>query len=339
MKTVKLSNEQLRDWLTAWQQDYPVYAPQPGVDKAKPQIYDWALWTGNDLPEVPLGVVKNSIKRFYLPQPQTMGVFKADTRQDDSFIIQETLPDTSKQQIIFGARPCDARAVLLKNQILASDPYFQAAREKNILVGLTCEQQAPTCFCQETGASPLAFIGLDIALTRLADGWLAELVTTRGEELAGQAGQAREAEIGELKAKRAAINQGSPASAFKARPLMEMYEAPLWQSYSDRCISCGTCTFLCPTCTCFDIQDETNGSTGRRIRIWDSCMTPLFTAHTSGHNPRGSKLSRVRQRFMHKLKYYPDQYGPLYCVGCGRCVKDCPTNIDIRAVISDLTAG
>ncbi len=336
MKTLKLSNDELQGWLASWQQKHAIYAPQLGTDASKPQFHDWALLDGDEMPQLPTGVVKNSIKRFYLPQPQTMGTFSIDKRQADAFIIKETLPDSAKKQILLGARPCDARAILLKNQILASDPYFQAAREKNIVVGVTCSDQAPTCFCHKTGASPLAFIGMDIALSQTDEGWLAEIITPRGEELAGNGAEASEAKIAELKEKRDAIKQCSPAHGFKEQPMQEMYDAPLWQGLSDRCISCGTCTFLCPTCTCFDIQDETSGNTGRRIRIWDSCMTALFTAHTSGHNPRGTKLSRVRQRFMHKLKYYPDDYGPLYCVGCGRCVRDCPTNIDIREVIEDL---
>ena len=338
MKTLKLSNNELQDWIASWQEQHTIFAPQLGADASKPQYHDWAELAGNDIPEPPVGPVKNSIKRFFQPQPQTLGTFSADQRDDKAFIIAETLPDSSKKTIILGARPCDARGVLLANQILATDPYYQALRDKNIVVGMTCEEQLPTCFCHETGASPLLFIGMDIALSKSDDGWLAEIVTKRGEELMGRGEEASDDEVAALKARRDAISQSSPAHGFKEQSRQQMYDHDSWQALADRCISCGSCTYLCPTCSCFDIQDETLGSKGRRIRNWDSCMTALFTAHTSGHNPRGDKLSRVRQRFMHKLKYYPDDYGPLYCVGCGRCVRDCPTNIDIREVINDLQA-
>ncbi|MGD8665834.1 MAG: 4Fe-4S dicluster domain-containing protein, partial [Desulfobacterales bacterium] len=113
----------------------------------------------------------------------------------------------------------------------------------------------------------------------------------------------------------------------------DLYNASFWEEVSFACINCGTCTYACPTCWCFDIQDENRGKRGCRMRNWDSCMYPLFTLHGSGHNPRGTKLHRVRQRFMHKLKYYVDKYDAgIQCVGCGRCIRHCPVNIDIRRV-------
>jgi ferredoxin len=123
---------------------------------------------------------------------------------------------------------------------------------------------------------------------------------------------------------------------------LALHGADFWEEISFACINCGTCTFVCPTCWCFDIQDEAHGKSGQRIRNWDSCMFPIFTIHTTGHNPRGTKLQRVRQRFMHKLKYFVDKYNNgIMCVGCGRCVRQCPVNIDIRRVcelMNNLTA-
>jgi len=113
----------------------------------------------------------------------------------------------------------------------------------------------------------------------------------------------------------------------------EIFDAPFWDDVAFACLNCGTCTYLCPTCWCFDIQDEVYRKEGDRIRNWDSCMFPLFTLEGSGHNPRPEKVQRVRQRFMHKLKYYVDRYKKgVQCSGCGRCVKFCPVNIDIRQV-------
>jgi len=119
----------------------------------------------------------------------------------------------------------------------------------------------------------------------------------------------------------------------KDKALLDLHEAPFWDDIAFACINCGTCTYVCPTCWCFDIQDEAKQKQSSRFRNWDTCMSPLFTRHATGHNPRGAKVQRVRQRFMHKLKYFLDKYDQgIMCVGCGRCVKSCPVNIDIRQV-------
>jgi len=133
------------------------------------------------------------------------------------------------------------------------------------------------------------------------------------------------------------ITSAVPTDQLAQKDLLELYEAPFWEEIAFACINCGTCTYLCPTCWCFDIQDENYGKNGVRIRNWDSCMYPLFTKHTTGHNPRGDKVQRVRQRFMHKLKYFVDKYEKgIMCTGCGRCVRQCPVNIDIRAVCEQM---
>jgi NAD-dependent dihydropyrimidine dehydrogenase PreA subunit len=122
------------------------------------------------------------------------------------------------------------------------------------------------------------------------------------------------------------------------KPILDNnFEHPFWATIHGKCLACGTCTYLCPTCHCFDISDEVKGSDGVRIRSWDSCMFPLFTKETSGHNPRTSQKERWRQRTMHKFKYYVDNFKAISCVGCGRCVMYCPVNIDIRKIIEDIS--
>jgi ferredoxin len=208
-------------------------------------------------------------------------------------------------------------------------------------VGLACDAPCSSCFCTTAGCGPYHEEGLDVLLVDGADHYLAKILTEKGQKLADAAGwetttaadaAARQIETGRQEAE-AKITAFVNTDKLKEIDTNEVYKAPFWEDVSFSCINCGTCTFVCPTCWCFDIQDENRGKAGMRMRNWDSCMYPLFTVHGTGHNPRGTKMHRVRQRFMHKLKYYVDKYEVgIQCVGCGRCVRYCPVNIDIRRV-------
>jgi ferredoxin len=109
-----------------------------------------------------------------------------------------------------------------------------------------------------------------------------------------------------------------------------------WEAEASKCLSCGACTYLCPTCYCFNLTDEARGALGARIRSWDACMLPLFTMEASGHNPRTGKIQRLRNRIGHKFSYYPGLHnGRIACCGCGRCIKSCPSSVDIRRIVTD----
>ncbi|HID97878.1 MAG TPA: 4Fe-4S ferredoxin [Thermodesulfobacteriaceae bacterium] len=342
MKILKLEKSDLDKWLAEWMKSSPVYAP---VQSGFGSFYDWARLEQGRMPELLPGVPKSSIKTFLFPQPETLEEFSADPADPSAFILKA--PKTAEQlTIIAGVRPCDARSVSLNALPYAKDPYYSNRLRNTALVGFTCETQCSTCFCTRTGGLPTGTEGLDIAITRMDNTFLAEILTQKGELLA-EAGRTGTDAGGDAlsRLEQSRKNSGSPVSSaddpapiLREKDLMALYQAPFWQEIAEPCLNCGACTFLCPTCYCFDIQDEVIRDRGRRIRYWDSCMFPLFTLHASGHNPRGLKLQRVRNRFMHKLKYFPERFGPISCVGCGRCIRECPVNIDIREVYTDLLA-
>ncbi|MFU8795135.1 MAG: 4Fe-4S dicluster domain-containing protein, partial [Dethiobacteria bacterium] len=208
------------------------------------------------------------------------------------------------------------------------------------LVGLACGEPGLNCFCTSVGGDPASTEGLDLLMIDLGDNYLLETVTPKGEALVSEVAEfltEAEAEAVQLKEKvvaeaaakikRSVDHEGIPEG------LPGLWDDPLWKSVSASCLGCGTCTYLCPTCHCFDIQDETEGFEARRCRMWDSCMFEEYTLHTSGHNPRPTRRERTRNRINHKYNYYVDKFDVIACVGCGRCINLCPVNIDIVEIL------
>lgn len=284
-----------------------------------------------------------SPKSIVYPQSERMFEYSVDQGKEDSNIIKETQKDFPPQ-VIVGIRPCDRHAFdIVKRNFDNSeyqDPWWVQRFESTIFFGLGCNEPCPTCFCTSVGGGPFSEKGLDGLIYRVDDKFIIKGLTQKGDEFLDktETGSATgEPEIKEAEKIAASaldkIKTKVPTDKLKDKVTNELFEAEIWEDVSFACINCGTCTFLCPTCWCFDIQDELLGTDGDRIRNWDSCMFPLFTLEGSGHNPRNDKFQRVRQRFMHKLKYYVDKYeNGVQCSGCGRCVRYCPVNIDIRKV-------
>lgn len=290
-----------------------------------------------------------SPKGLFHPPSERMFCYSLAKDDPEAGIVKEAPKDYSPR-VVLGIRPCDAKAFKLDDANFDTstykDPWWVRRRRNTTLVGLGCNAPCSTCFCTSVGSGPFDTSGLDVLMSDLGDGYLLEAVTEKGRALVADLSgtETPPASAGETKERLKKAAEGKLSVQFDPKAiadkeLLELFNASFWEEVQFACINCGTCTFLCPTCWCFDIQDEVCNDQGDRLRLWDSCMFPLFTLHGSGHNPRAQKLQRVRQRFMHKLKYYQDKYGSgVACVGCGRCVKYCPVNIDIREVARLMSA-
>ena len=282
-----------------------------------------------------------SPKSIVYPQSETMFEYCLDERRKDHHVMKEVSKDYSQRAVI-GIRPCDAAAFLLVKRNFdtsgCKDPYWVKSCEATTFVGLACNNPHSACFCTTAGCGPFHEDGLDILLIDAGNHYFAKIITSKGENLLKAAGWDAKVDAGkEIESMKqnaeAGITSFVTTDKLKDKITADIFDAPFWEDAAFACINCGTCTYACPTCWCFDIQDEVHGYSGTRIRNWDSCMYPLFTLHGSGYNPRNTGMQRVRQRFMHKLKYYVDKYDDgIQCVGCGRCISLCPVNIDIRKI-------
>ena len=328
----------LADFVDQLMENHRVYAPVRQQDMTNFQEISTA-----DQVDLSFANTTLSPKSIILPQSEVMFAFNLDRTTDQAGILHQLETDHFPR-VIFGIRPCDAKAFDLLdlnfNTPSHRDPWWVRRRQITTLVGLGCNTPCPTCFCTSVGSGPFATEGLDLLLIDGDDEFIIQVITEKGQGLLNDIGVKAEAS-GAKKEVVSALQNSSlqsiksvvPTEGLKQHDANALFNAEFWDEVQFACINCGVCTFVCPTCWCFDIQDEVLKGKGLRLRNWDSCMFTLFTLHGSGHNPRSQKLQRVRQRFMHKLKYFPDKYHKgVACVGCGRCVQQCPVNIDIRRV-------
>lgn len=255
--------------------------------------------------------------------------------------LEEHIDESKK--VLWGIRPCDVRSITLLDNVFNNDkytdPYYLTRRKNTVLVGLGCNQPASTCFCTSMQSGPFASEGMDVMLVDTGEGYVVQTLTEQGKELLAGLGlpaaSAADQQAAEQVRAAAVVSCQVNTEGLKAK-LDAGFDDPVWNRIYEKCLGCAACTYVCPTCHCFDIVDDAVDCNGCRVRNWDSCMFPLFTLHGSGHNPRPSGKERWRQRVMHKFKYFVDNFNATACVGCGRCIKNCPVNLDIREVLADI---
>ena len=327
---MKLAKQQLMPLLDKLAADRDVFVPAVVDGVAKFARYGEGV-------EPDFSMVNTTMPPKDLLFPQTQKMYHYDVDKNGSYRIYEY--DESQEQMVFGIRPCDMRSIVCLDEVFLTkgfvDEFYENARNKLLSVCIGCAQAAETCFCESMGVDPQLAPNADIMLQDCGDFFNVIAQTEKGEaELATWAAFTEDGEGQPV----------DPGLTLKVSmdgvvdKLENMYDAPIWDNLSVKCLNCGTCTYVCPTCHCFDISQENRRKDGVRFRCWDSCMFSEYTMMAGGHNPRPEKLERVRNRFMHKLNFFERRYGMSLCVGCGRCVEKCPVALDITRLIDEIGA-
>ncbi len=275
--------------------------------------------------------MQNSIKEFFFPKHETLFTF---ARKGNDVELTDA-PDFDVEQIVVGARPCDAAALPILDPLFAwdyQDRFYQQRRAKSTVVTFACTKSDAHCFCSAVGGAPDNTSGSDALLFDLGDGsFEVRTLTDKGKALF-------DGKTSESTKSGAACP--APVVDFDVKGIAgwikDNFSSPVWETISLRCVGCGACAFVCPTCHCFDIVDEGSYHKGRRVKNWDSCQEAMFTLHASGHNPRGTQGKRQRQRMSHKFVTYPEKFNACLCTGCGSCSRACPASFGVRPCLEAL---
>ncbi len=281
-----------------------------------------------------------SAKDFFFPQTENLMEFKMQGKKID--VIDSRCEN--EDFVIFGVRACDVKSFDVLDRVFLADPidtYYKNRREHALIISLACTKPAETCFCT-TFSIDAANPSGDIECFKTQDAFYFDAKTEKGEALLASLEDLFEQVDSEVVEKQKTLIKERleklplkdlKTTAFGGGKTKELFDDPLWDSLSENCLGCGTCTYVCPTCQCYDIKDFDTGHGIKRFRCWDSCMFSEFTKMAHGNN-RLTQKERFRQRFMHKLVYYPENNDGLFsCVGCGRCLAKCPISMNIAKVM------
>jgi sulfhydrogenase subunit beta (sulfur reductase) len=280
----------------------------------------------------------DSLKRFLFPP--AIAVWRA-RRADGGLEVQK--PEPPPRYAFIGPRSCDLHALAIQDRVFMGDRYvdpdYESRRRDAFLIAVNCGRAGGTCFCASMDTGPRVTGGHDLALTEVIDDdghrFVVEVGSERGAEVLAELGHRPAADgeraAPEAAAERARATMGRSLDVSDIRDLLQgNAEHPRWEEVADRCLSCGNCTLVCPTCFCSTVEDTTDlgGEETEHTRLWDSCFT-LGHSYVHGGSVRRTPSSRYRQWMTHKLSTWIDQFGSSGCVGCGRCITWCPVAIDI----------
>ena len=339
MKVKIINKEDVTRWIDKIAEKYNVLGPV----KIKSGDYEFKkIKSGNEISLDYINPVISPVKQFLFPSKEVMMKYEKKGKSVDAKVEQQVTEKT----VLFGIRTCDLSAMLFLDKFFLDgfkDTFYELRRNSLITVNLVCTEPFESCFCVCADAGPDRKEGFDVQLTKINGSYVAEIGSEKGEEIVKIGGSLFKDASQEDIDKKEKIVKDTKENKFKmptsyfSKAIRHVtandIDEKTWDQLASRCVGCGSCSYVCPTCTCFNVLDIGTTNKGERVRTWDSCMYSGFTREVSGHNPRPVFKDRVKRRYYHKLSYYyMKKMGQHGCVGCGRCVIACIGGIDMPMV-------
>ena len=321
MNNLVVSKQRMSEILSSLMEEKIIAAP---VSTGK--VIDYLIV--DDVSKILMGdeIPYKSPKEFFFPQCEKIITFK-----DDEAVAEKH----DKELVVFGARPCDLEALKIITAIFLTgqfrDDFFKTRLDSSLIIGVACLEKKPGCFCEQRETNMYYSDACDLFIENSGENYKILFVSDKGREaltpfIPGLDGF-----------------ENVPAPDFSPETTLtleenelEMFDKIDWERLTETCQGCGMCTYICPTCHCFEFKDVDENGSVCRYRNWDSCMFPKFTLHASGHNPRDAVKDRYRQRVLHKYSYIKKNFGHVSCTGCGRCVRSCPAGVSIKTIVEEI---
>lgn len=335
MRIMKMQSKFLDVFLESLEKFGSLYGPvrKDGVLRFDRVEKTSELELSDDLPMIPL-------KKLFHPMKFTMLHFNEKGFTPDYSVIEK--------RVVIGVHPCEIHGLLRLDEIFMkepADPYYTEQRNNSSIIGFSC-MPSKTSLCRATDTDMIQE-GFDLFFVNLEEFYLVWVGSSRGHDMIHEREEFFEENVSQEDIDKYVKWRDKRNKIFEVKfdfnsmpDLMELsYDSDIWNYFADKCLSCGQCTMVCPTCNCYnvtDVFDVTNDVAGRRDRFWDSCMFVDYSLVAGGHNFRGNRIDRLKLWYTHKLKSFGHEYGRPGCVGCGRCVETCPVDINVLTVANAL---